>query len=175
MHRIKDMSRGGWIVIGILIALLLVPSGVAVAAALKYTGLEGTSGNKADVTPAGQLMTTEASAANSFNLFGLSNVTETVVPPGTQAAIVTNIHADVYDVAPAGGLPLLLFDLYSGSCTSGTLISNVDEILPSAAGMNVLPFTPGLVVAAGDSLCMFPVSLSAAVSANGYHVAAAAG
>jgi hypothetical protein len=30
MSRIKNMSRGGWIVIGIMVAILLVPSGVAV-------------------------------------------------------------------------------------------------------------------------------------------------
>ncbi len=59
-HR-KNMSPGGWIVVGILIAMMLVPSGVAVAKALRYTGIEGTSLNKADVTPAGQLLTTEAS------------------------------------------------------------------------------------------------------------------
>jgi hypothetical protein len=31
MSRWKEMSRGGWIVIGIAVALLLVPTGVATA------------------------------------------------------------------------------------------------------------------------------------------------
>ena len=58
------MSRGGWIEVGILIAMMLMPSGVAVAKALKFTGIEGANGittteNKAGVITAGQLQVAE--------------------------------------------------------------------------------------------------------------------
>jgi hypothetical protein len=36
MTRVKHMSRGGWIVVGILIAMMLVPSGIAAVRALGW-------------------------------------------------------------------------------------------------------------------------------------------
>jgi hypothetical protein len=44
----------------VLVTLLVVPTTAYAAGALKFTGIEGTSTNKADVTSAGQLLTTEA-------------------------------------------------------------------------------------------------------------------
>jgi hypothetical protein len=175
--RIRNISRPGWFIVGVVVAVLLIPTAAfAGGKALKFTGIEGSpSGNKAEVTAANQLMTTQAGETNTFNIFELSNATETVVGPTAQPAVVTNIHADVYDLQPSGGLPDLLFDLYNGTCTRGVLISNVDSIIPSAAGMNVLPFTPGLDIPTGDSLCMFASSLSGAVSADGYNIPAGAG
>jgi hypothetical protein len=64
MSKLKNMSRGGYIVVGSVTALILVPTGIA-AAAVAYNGIEGTNGttttiNDAHVTSAGQLLTTEA-------------------------------------------------------------------------------------------------------------------
>ncbi len=65
MSRLRNMSRVGWIVTGVVVALVLVPSAAfATARALKFTGIEGTSTHKADVTAAQQLLTTEASPAS---------------------------------------------------------------------------------------------------------------
>ncbi len=64
MSGLKNMSRGGYIVVGIVMALILVPSGVA--AALAYTGIEGSSGHVANVSDAGQLLTTEANPSSFF-------------------------------------------------------------------------------------------------------------
>jgi hypothetical protein len=44
MSKLKNLSRGGWIIVGVIVALVLVPS-VAVAA-VSYTGIEGTSGTR---------------------------------------------------------------------------------------------------------------------------------
>lgn len=52
MSRIKNMSRGGWMVMGVVVALLLGPT--AAGAATLYNGIIGTSGHRADVTATGQ-------------------------------------------------------------------------------------------------------------------------
>ena len=53
-----------WLVIGVLLTLLVIPTTAYATAALKFAGIEGTSTNKADVTPAGQLLTTESQPSN---------------------------------------------------------------------------------------------------------------
>lgn len=63
VSRFKNEPGLVWLAIGVLATLLVIPS-TAYAAALKFTGIEGTSTNRADVTPAGQLLTTEAQPSN---------------------------------------------------------------------------------------------------------------
>ena len=74
MSRLKNLSRGGYIVIGIIATLILVPTGIA-AAATVYNGIAGTNGttatvNDAHVTSAGQLTTTEAAPTNYRSFVG---------------------------------------------------------------------------------------------------------
>jgi hypothetical protein len=52
MSKLKNMSRAGWIIIGLVAALVLVPT-AAVAATATLGKIDATSGNKADVTEAG--------------------------------------------------------------------------------------------------------------------------
>jgi hypothetical protein len=66
MSKLKNMSRAGWIVVGLVAALVLVPT-AAVAATATLVKIQGTSGNKADVTGAGQLLTTTAQPQNLFS------------------------------------------------------------------------------------------------------------
>jgi hypothetical protein len=60
----NSMSRARGLAAGVAVAILLIPTAVGATVgtqpALKLTGIEGTSGNQADVTGAGQLLTTEA-------------------------------------------------------------------------------------------------------------------
>ena len=51
MSRLKNMSRGGYIVVGIIMALILVPTGIA-AGAVAYNGIEGTNGTTTTVNDA---------------------------------------------------------------------------------------------------------------------------
>src|ERR1700726_1034202 len=72
MKRVKNLSRAGWMVVGIVVTLILVPTGVALA--LTYNGIEGTNGitatlNPAYVTSAGQLEATEAAPAKYVDDF----------------------------------------------------------------------------------------------------------
>jgi len=70
-HReVKSTSRGGYIVVGIVATLMLIPTGIA-AAAVAYTGIEGTNGatttvNPAEVTVASQQLTTEANPSTFY-------------------------------------------------------------------------------------------------------------
>ena len=65
LKRLRNLSGPWGVLVGVVVALLLVPS-VAVATGVNVFELKGDGGNKAVVTPAGQLLTTEASAASSW-------------------------------------------------------------------------------------------------------------
>ncbi|HXW34607.1 MAG TPA: hypothetical protein VEJ87_08500, partial [Acidimicrobiales bacterium] len=69
--------------------LLLLPS-AAVAARLRFTGIEGTSTNKADVTAAGQLLGTTSSPSSFYS------------PSYQFVAIYESSTADGIWLAPAG-------------------------------------------------------------------------
>ena len=59
----KKIPGAVWLVAGILVTLLLIPT-AAVAAGMKITLIDGSSGNVADLNPAGQLKVSEASPNN---------------------------------------------------------------------------------------------------------------
>ncbi|MGD0395029.1 MAG: hypothetical protein ABSC41_20600 [Acidimicrobiales bacterium] len=163
MSRIKNMSRGGWIVVGVLIAMMLVPTGIATAAALKYTGIEGTSDNKADVTPAGQLLTTEAQPSNllggsssDFGEFvGSSQAASSQVftPPSNEAVVMDSLSLDVLSWS-ASGSPAAQYTLFvgNGACSEGVADWYI-KVSPTGLGPTEIPLTPGVAVPAGDALC----------------------
>jgi hypothetical protein len=114
MSRIKNMSRMGWFIVGVGITVLLMPS-VAVAAGLKFTGIEGTSDNKADVSPAGQLLTTAAPSSayedyESNVAFPPPNARQTCTTVATISAghafVVQQVEVDVASAYPASESPL---------------------------------------------------------------------
>ena len=77
---------------------LALPTGTAAAkAALKFTGIEGTSGHQADVTAAQQLLTTEASPSNYYNnpsgtISGTANPVLLAEPSNGNALIVKSLR-----------------------------------------------------------------------------------
>jgi hypothetical protein len=99
MTRFKHVSRPGWFIIGVIVAVLLVPS-VAVAAGLKFTGIEGTSTNKADVTDASQLLTTEAKPSSYMTL---DNTVDAADGSGTSVASEPFIDCEEIGNAPFSG------------------------------------------------------------------------
>ncbi|HVC71567.1 MAG TPA: hypothetical protein VNC61_15035 [Acidimicrobiales bacterium] len=171
MSKIKKMSRGGWIVIGILIAMMMVPSGVAVAKALHFTGIEGTSTNKADVSAAGQLLTTQADAGASYTRWtpGITTPRSLAVIPAGDALIITSIHIDNISGTTGG----VAFGIANNGCTSGATFDSVNF---ASNGITVLPYEPGVPVPAGDEVCAFPGGgWIGAATVTGYFVPAAAG
>jgi hypothetical protein len=137
-----------WFIVGALVAVLLVPSGVALAkSTLKFTGIEGTSTNKADVSPAGQLLTNEADPSSYVAAFAgptcASGGSYTV--PSGDALIITGVN--YYSHAATGE-----FDLFDGPVASpcGSLIDA--SISPSTVTTVNHVFQPGIAVRAGNAV-----------------------
>jgi hypothetical protein len=174
------MSRGGWIVIGFAVALLIVPSGVAVAAALKYSGIEGTSGNKADVTPAGQLQEAEAAPnalfQNSYSPVTSSEYVDVATPLASSALVVTTIHVDTFiNPSPGDDQNIVLFVETGTSCSGSRVGSYLEFLNPGGIGETDIPMAPGLGIPQGDGLCAEAAgSVVAEVSVSGYTVPSAA-
>lgn len=143
MSNFKSMSRAGYIVIGIVIALLLIPT--ASAATSIYNGIVGTSGHEANVTGAGQLLTTEASPANTwthstqYSSPGIVEVYFNV--PAEEFPVLTGVQLDTSkDPSPGAGSAVMIYDSTCGTCVA-TIIAAVN---PPTIGNTTIPFAPGL-------------------------------
>ena len=172
MSKFRNIPGLVWLVIGVLVTLLVIPS-TAYAAALKFTGIEGTSTNKADVSPGGQLLTTSADPSASYNFLSAFSPDYTLAaqPPVGKALMITSLHFDVYSNPNPADDPYEEIALYSGSCVG--FITTIDEVDPASEGVTVLPYDPGIPVPAGDSLCSDGVSLYGDLEASGYTVPSA--
>jgi len=171
LSKIKNMKGGMGFLAGILVMMLLIPS-VAVAAGLKFTGIEGTSGNKADVTPNQELITT---SGNPGQLFQEGNVAvnpgATLWSPATnKALIVQNVSINTSNVTSSASNFVSIF-VNSKTCPPTGSFSYfwIDEVNPSANGVSNLPFAPGLPVPQGDYLCaaIAGSTIDVAVSVSG--------
>jgi hypothetical protein len=180
MSRLKNMSRAGYIVVGIVAALILVPTGIA-AATVAYTGIEGTNGstttvNHADVTSAGQLLTTEASPSSFVQTGDVtmnpSNYSVVAQPAAGHALIVTWLHYDVYaDPSPGADQNLYLVEETGSTCSGSQVGSWYHFLNPATDGETDISLSPGLVVAKGDSICgLANGSVIGEVSVSGYSV-----
>jgi hypothetical protein len=158
VSRIKQMSRGGWILIGVIIAVLLYPS-VANAASTVYDGIIGTSGHKADVSPTSQLLTAEAAPSSLYHFQGDAEAdTVLATPPSGHALIVTSISVDFSSEAAPD-----FVELYVGSSSCGSSYKFVGYIdgatvwngtsLVLSGGVEQVPVAPGISVPAADRLC----------------------
>lgn len=162
MSRSKRIPRLGWLVVGIAVAVLLMPSSVAVAkAGLKFTGIQGTSGNQADVSSAGQLLTTAASPSSSFETRDVILHTTSgaiVTPPAGDALVITSIENDVYNLTASGPGDGLAVFVSTSACSTSNILSYYHGINPPTVGEFDLAFNPGIVVPNGDALCGFLAS-----------------
>ena len=184
MTRLKNVPAVGWIIVGIAIAVLAVPTVAEAKAALKLTGIEGSSGNEADVTSAGQLQVAPAGPASLFqNGYAANpggNTFSTVAqPPAGDALVVEDVHLAVEQV-PSVGVPMYLTVRTGSTCASGSLVPGLNQPLFAAAlGNTDDPLTPGVLVPSGDSLCLEVYgtiyTVNVAGTASGYTIPAAAG
>jgi hypothetical protein len=157
----------------VLVTLLVIPS-TAYAAALKFTGIEGTSTNKADVTTAGQLEVAPAGPGSYFaDAYGFSSGGDTLAvvatPPAGDALIVQTVHLDI---SLFGSGVYLYLGVQTGASCSGSQVGSYDEgFTPQSAGDIDVPLEPGVVVPAGDSLCLRAFgTVDVSPSATGYTV-----
>jgi hypothetical protein len=190
MSKIKNIPGVAWLVIGILVTLLVIPS-TAYAAALKFAGIEGVSKNKADVTSADQLLTTESLPTNYFNAstnaldtYASPVVGCTAVSPALPAgddAIVQHLDADFFETAPqtttAGQnnygsiVQFYIAPTSSNFCTTLTGETyEADAIPPGGDTASVdLPFQPGFVLPNGDQIYAYAFgSVWAETQVHGY-------
>ena len=194
MSRLKNMSRAGYIIMGFIVALIVVPTGIA-AAAVAYNGIEGTNGttttvNDAHVTSAGQLLTTEA-APSSFREYSayvapmaptMLPICETVatVPTG-DAFVVQEVITDFYAASgttSSDGFTIsdsgfgLFADNPAHTCTGGSeFISG--ELADGNVGSQSYPITPGYVVPSHDTIFSSAPGLGGNIWVYGYLVPSA--
>ncbi len=157
MSGLKNMSRGGYIVVGIVMALILVPSGVA--AALAYTGIEGSSGHVANVSDAGQLLTTEANPSSFFQnsdaVLSTSKLIRIATPsPSADALVVTTIHFEVGSDPTPGDFDYIETEVVTGTTCGGSKVGTYTHVFtPPTIGEYDISLAPGLAIPQGDSLC----------------------
>ena len=179
MSKIKNISRTGWLVAGIIAALLLVPTtAVAVSTATMTIIKGGSASGEASVTAAHQLLSTTVNPKAYVNTgtaeitSGLNGYAIIASPPSGDALIVTTIHIDTfYDPAPETNQYLLFFIAPSTTC-AGSIVDPYQTIVtPSSIGETDIPFTPGLAIPAGDALCAEATNnIEGYGSATGYTV-----
>lgn len=176
MSKIKNMSRAGWIVTGVVAALVLVPT-VAVAASTVVNIKGSPSGNKADVTGAGQLLTATANPSSFFQnisqILSTDGLTQVATPPTGFALVVTTIHVDVYSDPSPGPGQAVAFLVETGTTCSGSIVgSYAQDINPGTVGEIDVPLAPGLGIPSGDALCGTSAggSVEADASVSGYTV-----
>ena len=160
MSKIKNISRTGWLVAGIIAALLLVPTtAVAVSTATMTIIKGGSASGEASVTAAHQLLSTTVNPKAYINtgpseIINVNGYAIIASPPSGDALIVTTIHIDTFsDPAPETNQYLLFFITPSTTCGGGQVGSYQTVVTPSSIGETDIPFTPGLAIPAGDALC----------------------
>ena len=166
MSRLKSMPRFVWLVIGVCVTALVLPSAAYASGALTFVGIKGTSTNKADVTAASQLLTTEAapSAFRDYSAIdkGAGCYVLTTVAAG-QGFIAKNlvVNPDITG-SPQGGSEMVRY--FTGSTCSGTQFGTFWVVSSSGSSNYVvpqtLPLNPGFAVATGDSVSVQVVQVS---------------
>ena len=174
MSKIKNMSRAGWIITGVVAAVVLAPT-VAVAATTVVNIKGSPSGNKADVSAAGQLLTTTADPSNFFQSgsgYLASSLSPVTTPPVGLALVVTTLHIDVYTDPSPGSGNFVDFIVDSGTTCTGSRVGSYEQIIdPGSVGEIDSPLDPGLGIPAGDALCGVEAgSVAAEASVSGYTV-----
>jgi hypothetical protein len=141
----------------IVVIIMVIPVG-AVAASLTFKGIEGTSGNKADVTGASQLLTATANPANFYDGGDVETTTsgeynELASPPTGDALVITGIQIDVYSDPSPGPDAFVALGVQTGVCSETRVGSYAHAVNPGSVGPIELTFDPGIAVPSGDSLC----------------------
>ena len=195
MSKIKKIPAVIWFVIGVLAALVVVPT-AAYAAALKFTGIEGTSGNEADVTAAHQLLTTQESPGQfvSYESFSGSVPNATgcaslVTVPAGDSFVIQNIQVDVSQAEQPQYVSYVntqgqtayyensisSFGVAYASSFCPTFPTNITTGEAPAGGIGnvTIPVQPGFVVPAGTDLMVTTAGVDAWFYVSGYLVPSA--
>jgi hypothetical protein len=153
MSKFKNIPGVVWLVIGVLVTLLVIPS-TAYAAALKFTGIEGTSTNRADVTAAQQLLTTEAQPTKYYSdgyggFDGSDHPGLLAEPSGGEALVVKSVHLST-STSRSGYWNA---NIYIGNPSCALELAVVDTANGNGPMQTMWPYEPGISIPAGDALC----------------------
>jgi hypothetical protein len=175
VSKIKSISRPGWVVIGVVATLLLVPT-AAVAVASNVIVKGGTGPGQADVTSAHQLLATDASPSTLFTANTQAGATTSqfssplVIANGSDE-VVTQLDVTTNTLSSNGQTVVGIW-LFSGTgpTCGGTFLSQA--LLNDATQIGSEPYTfpSGIPVPNGDELCVNEQSTTgnAVVTATGY-------
>ena len=183
MSKIKNMPGVAWLVIGVLATLLVIPTTAYAAAALKFTGIEGTSANKADVAPTGQVLTAPAYpsqlatySAGVDSGFECEPVTPVLT---SQAFVLRDLFNDFSYTPPQSTYSTYVtFEVNPASNTNCTFepsgfLQNVNPANDETGTVDY-PFPAGYVIPPGYRLYMEGWNnVTDQVTANGYLIPAA--
>jgi hypothetical protein len=170
--RLKNVPRSAWLVVGVCIAAVVMPT-AAVATALSYTGIEGTSHNKADVSTAGQVLTAPATPSNYYatgQVVITGSPTAVATAPAGDGLVLTSLNISVSSFTTGANYQLLIGN---AACTVG--IGGYSHVFtPASGGDTEITFSPGVVIPSGDALCGNEVGASVAITPVGYTGSSAA-
>jgi hypothetical protein len=172
MSKYKNISRPSWIVVGIVAALVLVPT-VAVATTSNVIIKNGTVAGQAGVTPAQQLLSTTASPNSFVQTDDTSVLTTTqpgtpmVVAPSTSAIVVTQLTIDFAFTGSASAQ----FGVLAGSSCPPTLVGSfLQDVNSPGLGLVTIPLDPGVAVPANDAFCGIASVSAVHARVSGYEV-----
>jgi len=156
MSRIKNLSRAGWMIVGIVVTLILVPTGAAMAT-IANAGIEARSAYKANVPPGLQLLTNAVTSGNTFpstasftdsrhelRMAGQARETGGVDVRGS-SSIGGSVEFDdsSFEVLPGSLVSLHWSTFGSGAPTSPNLHFLVTSSLPGFSSTSVVTWPPG--------------------------------
>jgi hypothetical protein len=203
MSKISNISRTGWLVVGIVAALLLVPAtavAVTATATIIQGGtaadqasvtahrlqtndeIKGYSGNNfAAVTYDGQLLTTTTDPSTFVNntaieVDGGTGYQPVFTAPTGNAVVVTTIHLDTASDPTPGPTENIVFTVQPGTgCPGSSRVGDYSELVsPGSLGETDIPFNPGLAIPTGDALCAKSSGPIVDLSVTGYLVSSIA-
>jgi len=167
MSKLKNMPGAAWLVIGVCVTALVLPSAAYAAGALKFTGIEGTNGttaslNRVGVSSAGQVLTSEADATSlEFDAQSVSQGFECEpvtrpLGPG-QSLVLKDVYNSIVDAPPPSQyLTYVTFSINPASNTNCTFNPSgfVNNVVPTGGNIGEVdyPFPSGLVIPNGYQL-----------------------
>jgi hypothetical protein len=149
MSRLRKLSTGAWIAIGLVVGSILAPA--AAVAAQTVVGIVGSNNVRAGVTLAGQLRTAEA-PPSSMQVYARNGVVSGACSAvassvGTRGYIAKQIVFNVYaDPTPGAGDYVALYT--DAAC--GT--QPIAIITPALVNAWTYPLDPGFAIQAGGGL-----------------------
>ena len=147
--------RPGWLAIGVAVGVILAPA-AAVAAGIGVTSLVGPNGTKATVARSGQLLTAQADpnmirdfVADTDGDGSSSGCDKAYGPPKGYSFVLTQISVDTWTNTTPGADndTLILLGTAKSNC-----LDPIGDVNSPGIGELTIPFSPGIVVPAGDDV-----------------------